>query len=465
MKTNKAIRYAETTHGGGQAALHLTPYQQLRRSVLSCLLWEDEFYEDGETIAQRIETLAAEVPVELLARLATEARTLHNLRHVPLLLLRVLAKRGHTLPPEGRTLVSQTITEVIQRPDELTEFLSLYWNGKKSPIAKQVKLGLAKAFQKFGAYQLAKYNRDAAIKLRDVLFLVHAKPKDERQAETWKKLVDGTLESPDTWEVNLSAGKDKKETFERLLREEKLGYLALLRNLRNMVEAGVSRDLVRQGILARKGAERVLPFRYLAAAKAAPAYEPELDQAFLAAAQNLPKLKGRTVVIVDISGSMGANLSAKSDMTRQHAACALASILRECGEDVAIYATAGNDYSRVHATALVPPRRGMALVDAIAAQRTTLGGGGIFLKQVMDFVEKAENGHIARVIVVTDEQDCSNRPEDSPKNARLLGVNNYMLNVASAKNGIGYGKWTHIDGFSENIVQWIYETEQSNANQ
>jgi hypothetical protein len=63
--------------------------------------------------------------------------------------------------------------------------------------------------------------RETTVKLRDVLFLCHAKPKDAEQAETWKKLVENTLESPDTWEVALSAGKDRRETWERLLRKAK----------------------------------------------------------------------------------------------------------------------------------------------------------------------------------------------------------------------------------------------------
>ena len=100
--------------------------------------------------------------------------------------------------------------------------------------------GLARAFTKFDAYQLAKYDSDRGrIKLRDVLFLCHAKPKDAEQAAVWKKLVENTLEFPDTWEVALSAGKDKRENFERLLRESKLGGMAVLRNLRLMLAAGV----------------------------------------------------------------------------------------------------------------------------------------------------------------------------------------------------------------------------------
>ena len=112
------------------------------------------------------------------------------------------------------------------------------------PLSGQVKKGLAAAFPKFDEYQLAKYDRGGPIKLRDVLFLCHAKPRDGAQAAMWKKLIAGTMITPDTWEVALSAGTDKREAWERLLREQKLGALALLRNLRNMHEAGVSDKLV-----------------------------------------------------------------------------------------------------------------------------------------------------------------------------------------------------------------------------
>ncbi|MCA9231738.1 MAG: TROVE domain-containing protein, partial [Planctomycetales bacterium] len=271
------------THGGARAALHMTNEQALRRSVMSCMLWENTFYEDGESIAERIKALAAAVPAETLASIAIEARTQHNLRHVPLLLCVELARRGGSI-------VGDTIARVVQRADEVPELVSLYWSQNPSkgkdaagrtvnaPLSSQMKRGLALALTRFDAYQLAKYNRDSAVKLRDVMFLVHAKPKDEAQAATWKQLVDGTLAAPDTWEVGLSSGADKRETFTRLLREKKLGYMALLRNLRNMVDANVDQDLIVDAIRARKGAERVLPFRYVSAARACPRLEPVLDE-------------------------------------------------------------------------------------------------------------------------------------------------------------------------------------------
>jgi len=101
----------------------------------------------------------------------------------------------------------------------------------------------------------------SCIKLRDVLFLSHAKPRDAAQAGVWKKLIWGRLNPPDTWEVALSSGADKREAWERLLREQKLGALALLRNLRNMREAGVDESLVLSALETMSTA-RVLPFRF-----------------------------------------------------------------------------------------------------------------------------------------------------------------------------------------------------------
>lgn len=460
MKTNVAAVNTNKTHEGAPASPDPKPIEMLRRSVLACMLWEDQFYEDGVAIAERIKTLARQVPVKDLAALCVEARTLANLRHVPLLLLTVLIERARGTGNQSY-LVAGAIANTIQRADELAELVALYWKDGKRPLSKQMKLGLARAFTKFDAYALAKYDRAEAIRLRDVLFMVHAKPIHAEQAAMWKQLVDGTLPTPDTWEVGLSAGDNKRETFERLLRDGHMGYLALLRNLRNMEQAGVDRALIVSALLARKGAHRVLPFRYVAAAKAAPTYEAAIDEAFVQSLRQAPKLPGKTVVVLDVSGSMYSGaVSAKSDMDRAYAACALGAILRERCEDARIYATAGDDGRRVHATQLVPARHGMALVDAIYGMCHPLGGGGIFLNQVCKFLAEKE-GTADRMIVITDEADCGNARGDSPLDAVPIAPRAYMLNVASYRNGIGYGKWTHITGFSEAVVAFIEASETS----
>ena len=434
MQLNTVQKVTAETHGGQPAFGHQSDFQTLRRSVLSCLLWEKEYYESGVSIAERIEKCAAKVSVKDLVAVTLEARSVHNLRHVPLLLLCELVKRG------GR-VVGDTIAATIQRADELAEFLSVYWRNGKRPLTKQMKLGLARALRKFSAYQLAKYNRDKAVKLRDVLFLVHAKPQDEEQAALWKQLAENTLPVPDTWEVALSAGSDKKSTWERLLREGQLGYLALLRNLRNMVQVSVDTGLIREAILARKGAQRVLPFRYVAAARACPQLEPAIDQALSEAIADMEPLDGHTIVLVDVSGSMAHPLSEKSDLQRMDAGAALASMING----------SLRVFSFSNMLAEVPPRRGMAGVDAIINSQQH---GGTALANAIRIVNLMPHD---RLICITDEQATDGRvPDPVAKRA-------YMINVGSYKNGVGYGRWTHIDGFSEGILRWIHVTESEDA--
>ena len=433
-------RPSVATHEGAPAR-HLDVLAQLRRSVLSCLLWESEFYEDGEEIAMRIAGLVAVCLPEDVAALAIEAREQMNLRHVPLLLLRELAR--HPLIKDRPQLLSKAMGRVLQRADEPAEFLALYWKDGKQPLSKQVKRGLAWSLRRFSEYDLAKYSRDAQVTPRDVLFMSHAKPKDAAQADVWQRLASKELATPDTWEVQLSAGADKKDTFERLIREKKLGYFALVRNLRNMVEAGVDAKLVREAILARKGgADKLLPFRYIAAATHAKQFEPELDTAMQAALQHLPTLAGTTLVLVDNSGSMAAHLSRKADMTRADAAAGVAIVARGVCESVRVFAFSDNCVE-------VPPRSGMALKDAIRAATRM---GATYLGAAVSKVSSLPHD---RLIVITDEQSADRVPEPAG-----LG---YMINVASNRNGVGYGKWLHIDGWSDAVVRFITEHEAAES--
>lgn len=431
MRLNTAQAIPKKFTHEGAPARHISASLELRRSVLSCLLWEDQFYESGEDIAKRIERLADEASKLEVSQLAMEARNRFHLRHVPLMLLRALIKRGGA----G---VSEAVAEVIQRPDEMAELLAIYWRDGRKPLPKQLKLGLAKAFSKFDEYQLAKYDRDGPIKLRDVLFLSHAKPDTPEREALYKRVAERALAVPDTWETNLSGGADKAETFTRLLSEGKLGYLALLRNLRNMVEAGVDTGLIREAIIARKGAHRVLPFRYVAAARACPQMEPFIDQALCEAVSSGPMLAGKTAILVDVSGSMGARLSVKSDLTRMDAAAALASVVNG---DVRVFTFSDQVVE-------VPPRRGMAGVDAVIRSQWH---GGTYLGQAVQTVN-AQVPH-DRLIVITDEQSADRVPAPVAKDA-------YMINVASHQNGVGYGRWTHIDGFSEAVLRFIHEVER-----
>lgn len=418
------------THEGAPAR-NISPEAQLRRSVLACLLWENQFYEDGIAIAGRIRELVPKVPAEKVATLAVEAREKMKLRHAPLLLVREMARHA-----THRALVAETLERVIQRADELSEFVAIYWSDGRAPLSAQVKKGLAAAFPKFDEYALAKYNRDTPVKLRDVLFLSHAKPLDQKQAELWKRLVNGELAVPDTWEVALSGGKDKRETWVRLLSERKLGALALLRNLRNMHDAKVDPQLVLNAVSSMK-TDRVLPFRFLAAARYVPQWEEALERAMLKSVASQLKLAGKTALLVDVSGSMTAPLSRRSEMLRTDAAYGLAVLLRELCHDLAVYSFS-EELKRV------PGRRGFALRDAIDQSQAH---GGTYLGRALESITDPYD----RVIVITDEQSHDRVP--APKGR------GYVINVASYKNGIGYGPWTHIDGWSESVLEYIRELE------
>lgn len=448
MKLNSAIkREKKLTHEGAVAYQHLTPAMELRRSIMSCLLWEDTFYESGASIGDRIAGLVPKVSAESIALMAVEAREQMKLRHLPLLLCCEMAKLA-----THRHVVKDTVAKVIQRADELTEVFAIYAkqnahnrraNKPLAPLSKALQKGVARAFTKFDEYQLGKYNQDGAVKLRDALFLSHAKPINDEQAKLWKKLVDGTLATPDTWEVALSAtkGEGKKEAWERLLKDGRVFALALLRNLRNMKEAGVSEQLVKDSILNMQ-VERVLPFRFITAATYAPQWEPQLEQAMFKCLSGADKLPGKTALVVDNSGSMiSPKVSAKSELTRSDAACALAILLREICEDIVVIGF-GTE------SAIIPARRGFALRDAIKRGP----GGGTNTDTALALAEREGYN---RIIVITDEQ--SHQSIRAPKS----GTNGYFINVATYQNGIGYGPWTHIDGWSEAVLDYIAATEET----
>jgi len=324
--------------------------------------------------------------------------------------------------------------------------VALYWKEMKQPLSAGVKRGLAQAFTKFDAYQLAKYNRDSIVTLRDVLFLCHAKPKNAGQEAVWKKLVENTLEPPDTWEVALSAGKDKRENFERLLREGKLGGLAVLRNLRLMLASGVDPKLIRERL--EKGVARALPFRFVTAARHARKLEDAVENAMLKGIAGLKKLPGSTGLVVDVSGSMDGTLSGKGETTRMDAAAGLAILLREKAEEFSV-ATFSD------ACVELPPRRGFALRDAITASQAH---SGTYLKRALTQLhEKREWRELDRVIVITDEQTHDGILPAWTSKA-------YVMNVAPYKHGVSYGNgWTHVDGWSERIVDYIAAAESEAA--
>lgn len=444
---------APLTKEGGNAFIG-TPEQQLRRSIMTCMLWEDSFYESGISIADRIAGLIPKVPFDALSQIAIDAREKQKLRHVPLLIA------ASASAVYGGKQVGDLVARIIQRPDECGELVAICRKiSKKRMVPRQVKLGIGRALRKFDEYSLAKWDQSRAdFSLADVIRLCHVRagenrdfalllarianktfiPEDVKARYEFGEVQFG-LSTPDTWETKLSAGADKKATFERLISEGKLGAMALLRNLRGMTEAGVEPTMIRHGLAMAK-ADRLLPFRFIAAANAAPTFQPELEALMLKCLEGREKLKGKTILLVDVSGSMAWQLSQKSAMTRSDAANGLAIILREICEDVRIISFSDKAVG-------VPTNRGFALAHAIS--RSQINGGTSLGRAVA----AAANIEHDRLIIITDEQarDVVGGPPSG---------SGYMINVSVEQHGVGYGPWHRIDGWSEAIADYILEVER-----
>ena len=356
-------------------AYPLTPAQELYAAVATAAL-SDQFYESADTRLARLRELVARSDPQFVARLAVYAREQLYLRSVPLVLAVELARLHR-----GDNLVSRLVARVVQRADEIPELLAFYAQANARTgvktlgrLSKQVRHGLALAFNKFDAYQLAKYDRDgAAVRLRDALFLVHPKPRSEAQQAVFDQLVAGTLPVPYTWETELSAAgqvaytsPDERQaaiarTWQTLVASRRLGYMALLRNLRNLLEANVNAEtlaltcatLADAGQVARA---RQLPFRFLAAYRevlalevgAAPPVLAALEAAIGGSARNLRGFGADTRVVVacDVSGSMQQPISPRSKVLLYDVGLVLGMLLQSRCQHV-VTGIFGNTWKRV----------------------------------------------------------------------------------------------------------------------
>jgi 60 kDa SS-A/Ro ribonucleoprotein len=372
MKFNlKVTDPFRTINHEGAEAFALTPELELYTAVATTSL-SDQFYESGNVRLARIQALVAQLaPVNPLfvAQLAVYAREKMYLRSVPLVLAVELAKWCR-----GNDLVSRLVGRVVQRADEITELLACYQlaNGRqvlenqsvlpgKPPkklnrLGKQLQKGLAVAFNKFDEYQFAKYDRPSEVKLRDALFLVHPKAKDAAQQALFDRIANRSLATAYTWETELSAvgqgqfadagqkALAKAEKWEELVQGGKLGYMALLRNLRNLLADGLVSDaVVKQACQTLADARQVakakqLPFRYLAAYRELQEVAQgqvgqvlaALEAAVLHSVANLRGFdeKTRVVIAADVSGSMQQPISPNSKVQNFDIGLVLAMLLQ-----------------------------------------------------------------------------------------------------------------------------------------
>lgn len=454
LKKTSKFEEERLADGSGALAAKQSNTALLRRAVLANLLWEDVTYMDGIEVTEEIQRLIPLCPAEDVYYIALEARTMQKLRYTPLFLAVEMCQY-----PEHKMFVQDLLPQIITRADMLTDFLAIYWEDGKKPIANQAKKGLAKAFHNFNEYEFAKYDRNAAIKLRDVMFLCRPKPKNQYEQTLFKKIADRTLATPETWEVLLSTGKDKKKSWTKLITEGKIGGLAMLRNIANMRRANVDKKVINEGLEKLKSS-MLMPLDFLKANKMNPEFSRQIEDAMISSYANLPKLKGKTLFIVDVSGSMQTNMSAKSDFSRYDAACAMAMLAVNQCEDYEIVCTAGSDFTHTGAHEHIPyPQKGFGIFEQIHATNKNIGSGGIFTRQCLEWCkDKFKGQKFDRIIIFSDSQDCDLPEKRIPK---PFGTYNYICDVSVRTKGVNYkGTWTaEISGFSEKFITFIAAME------
>jgi len=324
-------RAIKTINNEGATAYPMNDKEKLVTQVLTSFFNENKFYGDNSQDILNTVRNVIKTEAKFVANLCIYARNEMHLRTISHVLVSELAKST-----EGKEYVTKTLNKIIERPDDMTEVLAYYLNTYGKPIPNSVKKGLADNFGKFDEYQLAKYNRKNTIKLKDILCLAHPKAKDERQSDLWKRLLEDRLETPVTWEKELSTKGNTKETWERLIEENRLGYMAMLRNLRNIIKSGASNLNKVYEYLTDE--ERVLknkqlPFRYYSAYKTlknegigtSKIYD-ALETAIKISTKNIDRLTGKTLIAADVSGSMNFPISKKSDLTCAEVAVLMLSI-------------------------------------------------------------------------------------------------------------------------------------------
>ncbi|MTB50453.1 TROVE domain-containing protein [Lewinella sp. W8] len=329
----KSRNRATVNHMGAPAYHYPDEYRLV--SVLLTSFVQDSYYRSADQGMADLEAALARVDAQFAAKAAVYARRAFGMRSVSHLMAALLAERASETS-WGASFYDQ----VVVRVDDMLEILAAYrqrYGDRRAPT-NAMKKGFSRAFDRFDGYQLAKYRGEGkSVKLVDLVNLVRPVPT-QKNAKALSELVAGTLRNQSTWESRISAAgqrterapEAKQEAWADLIREGKLGYMALLRNLRNLYEAKLSKQDFRKVIdqVADERAvrrSRQFPFRFLSAygeltklkgpRKKGILFERDdsrrldqlleaLEKAVNVSVKNLPLLGGKTLILTDNSGSM-----------------------------------------------------------------------------------------------------------------------------------------------------------------
>lgn len=326
----------------GEGSFALDPKMELI-SILFTSFVQDSYYESENGTTTRIKELMSQIKdKKFIAKASIYARNKMRMRSVTHLVSGELAQMV-----KGEEWTKSYYNKVVERPDDITEILAYYISKYGDSIPNSLKKGLAEAFGKFDEYALAKYRGEKKkVSLVDAVRLVHPH-SSQKNEDALDKLVKGKLKSFDTWETKLtqagtSENKEeaKSEAWKELIDSGKIGYFALIRNLRNILEqCPDSIDKVIELITDKKRVlnSKLLPFRFLTAYEAlnelksslgSPKVKFEKDNsnvdkiidalniAISYSINNIPLLEGKTYILSDNSGSMTGDRGGSSRTSR-----------------------------------------------------------------------------------------------------------------------------------------------------
>ena len=316
---------------GGKAYKESTKLELV--SILLTSFLNDKFYESANSQANRLVEAIKNLPdKKFAAKAAIYARNVFGMRSITHLTAAIIAGTV-----KGVSWTKDFFYKVFFRPDDMLETMSLYFTlftKNMRPVPNSLKKAIKAKFENpkknggFDEYQLAKYRKsENAISLVDLINLTHPSPEKNSAIH---KLIRNTLKlTGKTWEAKLSeAGKAddveeaKAGAWESLLSSGKLGYMALLKNLRNINATGNSNiiDLAVSELLnvEKLKASKVFPFRFFTAYKelqkagASRKLLNAVHDAVDLSLRNIPDLPGKTLIALDVSGSMTSPINSRT---------------------------------------------------------------------------------------------------------------------------------------------------------
>ena len=486
-----------TTNFEGGLAFEQSPELRLYRMACTSLFGEDKFYQTAEEHDQELlQTIGEVQDASYLLKLAAYVRNQMYLRTIPVVLLAEATARHlnyfKTTEEHPQIPIRQYAPRKLRRIDDCTECLAYWLNKYGKPIPNALKRGIADTLSSFDEYQLAKYRaEDKKVKLRDVIRLCARHLIKEGNA--FHKAVEGTLRSEGTWEVEISSQGNTKDAWEGIL--PRMGIMAVLRNLRNMLTADVNLESIQskftdKAILNSKQ----LPFRWYSAWKAIqsnfsllapfgrcsgielPSQVHEtfpvtqvdlldlLEHAMTISCQNIPELPGTTAIFVDHSGSMDTLLSERSTVEYFEVGAVLGAIAQYVCER-SIVGLFGETLKFIHLR-----KQAGILNNVDVLKKTDVGHSTNAWKCINQL--NAEKAKVDRIIILTDMQVY--QTYSSPGSYSLYGelvkyrrtvnpnVKTYILALAGYKttctpeddNGV-----IQIAGWSDKIFDFVNAIE------